>query len=87
MKADKHKVEKTNAMRWLDAKHINYDVIIRDKSITENDLNFPNSSSPYESYDQVFKTLVNQANTGEYLVFMIPITMELDLKNVPKLPV
>ena len=32
-------------------------------------------------YQQVFKTLVTQANTGEHIVYMIPVDEELDLKK------
>ncbi len=34
--------------------------------------------------DAVFKTLVTQANTKEYIVYMIPVACELDLKKCAK---
>ena len=34
-----------------------------------------------EDPEKVFKTLVTQANTKEYLVFMLPVDHELDLKK------
>lgn len=34
--------------------------------------------------EKVYKTLVTQANTKEYLVYMIPVEKELDLKKCAK---
>ena len=38
-----------------------------------------------EDPEKVFKTLVTQANTKEYLVFMLPVDHELDLKKAAAL--
>ena len=79
MKADKRKVEKTNAMRLLDAAHLEYDVHIYedDKAYSGVEVAHMLGQDP----DRVFKTLVTQAKSGQYYVFMIPVALELDLKK------
>ncbi len=79
MKADKHKVEKTNAMRLLDAAHIAYGVHIYedDKAYSGVDVARMLGQNP----DRVFKTLVTQGKSQQYYVFMIPVAFELDLKK------
>jgi len=73
------KENKTNAMRVLDAAHIDYDYRA-----------FPceHALSGIEVADllglereRVFKTLVTQGKSGEHYVFMIPVAEELDLKK------
>lgn len=73
------KENKTNAMRVLDAAHIDYDYRV-----------FPceHALSGIEvagllglERERVFKTLVTQGRSGEHYVFMIPVAEELDLKK------
>lgn len=78
------KVEKTNAMRLLDASNIPYEVKeyphgkeALDGVSVANLLNM--------NVEQVFKTLVTISNTKQYYVFMVPVQEELDLKKAAKL--
>ena len=75
-------MEKTNVMRILDQKKINY------KSYSYVD---PDAISGMEVAEvlgqdpnQVFKTLVTVSNTNNYFVFVIPVNKELDLKKAAK---
>ena len=68
---------KTNAMRLLDAKKVHnvaheYDAEITDGSSVADTLGEPR--------ERVFKTLVTESGKGEYLVFVVPVCRELDLK-------
>lgn len=77
------KIQKTNAMRLLDNNHIHYQVFT-----------YPHTNEAVDGVmvakllnqdvNQVFKTLVTIANTKEYLVFMVPVACELDLKKGAK---
>ena len=77
------KISKTNAMRILDTNQITYQV-----------KEYPHGKDAVEGKEvarlinqdpeAVFKTLVTQANTKEYLVFVIPVAYELDLKKAAK---
>ncbi|WP_407066617.1 Cys-tRNA(Pro) deacylase [Floccifex sp.] len=74
---------KTNAMRILDQNNISY---------TTHE--YPHGKEAvdgvqvadllHEPYEMVYKTLVTQANTKEFFVFMIPVDKELDLKKCAK---
>ncbi len=74
---------KTNAMRILDAKKIEYtahqytgdDGAIDGISVA-NKIGMP--------VEKVFKTLVTQAPSKQYYVFVIPVAAELDLKAAAK---
>lgn len=78
------KVEKTNAMRLLDASNIPYEV-----------KEYPHGKEALDgvsvarllnmNVEQVFKTLVTISNTNQYYVFMVPVQEELDLKKAAKL--
>lgn len=74
------KINKTNAMRELDKHNIEYEVLTYDhgKDAVAGDVV---ASMLDEDPEKVFKTLVTQANTKEYLVFMLPVDHELDLKK------
>jgi Cys-tRNA(Pro)/Cys-tRNA(Cys) deacylase len=71
---------KTNAMRILDTKKINYNVLTYDSqdgkidgiSVAHNIVKDPR---------MVYKTLVTQGNSGNIYVFVIPVESELDLKK------
>jgi len=73
---------KTNAMRILDSAKIEYEHFSYDAGefidgiTTAEKLGLP--------YDEVYKTLVTKANTGEYFVYVIPIAAELDMKKAAK---
>ena len=76
-------MNKTNAMRLLDAAHINYD--ITEYEYDEKDLSGLHAADNLGlSYYEVFKTLVCIGNDKEHYVFCIPVDMELDLKKAAK---
>lgn len=74
------KIQKTNAMRELDTNNISYEVF-----------EYPHGKDAVdgievarllnEDSEVVFKTLVTKSNTNEYIVYMIPVCKELDLKK------
>lgn len=74
------RAEKTNAMRLLDKEKITYRVHV-----------YPHGKEAVdglqvawlldEDADCVFKTLITQANTKEYLVYMVPVCAQLDMKK------
>lgn len=79
MAHSKDKIIKTNALREVEAAHIPHEFIT-----------FPCESALSgtqvaellnENPDQVFKTLVTQAKSGQHYVFMVPVAFELDLKK------
>ena len=71
-------------MRELDKHKIEYEVLTYDhgKDAVAGDVV---ASMLDEDPEKVFKTLVTQANTKEYLVFMLPVDHELDLKKAAAL--
>ncbi|MDO4466029.1 MAG: Cys-tRNA(Pro) deacylase [Bacillota bacterium] len=78
------KLEKTNAMRLLDAAHLQYEV----KEYPHNNEALDGVSVARlleQDPEQVFKTLVTVSNKKEYFVFMVPVKEELDLKKAAKL--
>ena len=80
--AKKQAVEKTNAMRKLDAMKIPFQEYTYegDGTLTGVDV----AAMLGQNADQVFKTLVTVGRTGEHYVFMIPVADELDLKMAAK---
>ena len=68
---------KTNAMRLLDAKKIHYVPHEYDAEITDGCMVADSLGEPRE---RVFKTLVTRSGKEEYLVFVVPVCRELDLK-------
>ena len=78
------KIQKTNAMRFLDQHKVEYlahtyehkDGDPVDGVHVANVLNQP--------VEKVYKTLVTISNTKEYLVYMLPVEKELDLKKCAK---
>lgn len=74
-------MDKTNAMRILEQKKIPYKPYTYESSILDGVSVARNIGRPEE---QVFKTLVTTANTGEYFVFVIPVGESLDLKKAAK---
>ena len=77
------KINKTNAMRALD-----------NAGIPDTVHAYPHGKEAVDGAevarllgqdpDAVFKTLITQSNTGEYLVFMLPVNAVLDLKKAAR---
>lgn len=75
------KQKKTNAMRMLDATNIEYRTIEYNTDATDG---MAVAEKVGKDPDTVFKTLVATDCHKEYLVFVIPVTTELDLKAAAK---
>ena len=75
-------MEKTNVMRVLDSKKIKYTSheYELDATMTGEEI----AGILGENPDKVFKTLVTQAKSGQYYVFVVPVNAELDLKKAAK---
>ena len=73
------KAGKTNAMRLLDQADIPYEVLEYDTSDGQLDA-CSMARKIGRSPDQVFKTLVTTSGAGEFYVFVVPGSGELDLK-------
>lgn len=76
----KEKAVKTNAMRILDSKKVNYEVI----SYESKDGKIDGISVAHKigiDKANVFKTLVAQGSSKELYVFVIPVAEELNLKE------
>lgn len=71
-------MEKTNVMRILSQKNVEFTPHEYDASITEGE---KIAELLNESPESVFKTLVTFANTGDHYVFVIPVCCTLDLKK------
>lgn len=71
---------KTNVMRILDQKKINYIVHTYRNAISGIEV----ADTLHKSYDKVFKTLVTVSNTNINYVFVVPVNKELDLKKAAK---
>ena len=71
--------DKTNVMRVLDSKKIPYESYAyeADSTLTGEEI----AHLLNEDVSRVFKTLVTQAKSGGYYVFVIPVAEELDLKK------
>ena len=78
----KAKLEKTNAMRKLDAMKIKYN----EHTYTDTDAisGVEVAAVLGQEPDKVFKTLVTQGKSKNYYVFMLPVAEELDLKKAAK---
>lgn len=74
-----NKQDKTNAMRILDQKKVQYTVHDYSQSgmISGEDVAAVLGEKP----EQVFKTLVTVGKTGQHYVFLVPVCKELDLKK------
>ena len=76
----KQKEEKTNAMRILETAGIAFDTL--SYPVDENDLSGVHIAKELNlPPEQVFKTLVAKGSKNGYLVFVIPVAEELDLKK------
>jgi len=75
------KAEKTNAARLLDGLGIAYE--LRPYEVDLDDLSAPSVARKIGlPAEQVFKTLLTQANTGEHLFAVVPGDAELDPKKL-----
>ncbi|WP_249030061.1 Cys-tRNA(Pro) deacylase [Tannockella kyphosi] len=73
-------MNKTNAMRLLDAAKISYTT--REYVVAEDNYFGVQVAKNFKmSADQVFKTLVTKGDKNGYNIFCIPINCELDLKK------
>ena len=76
----KEKIVKTNAMRILDLKKINYEMITYESKDGKIDgISVAHKIGIDEA--NVFKTLVSQGTSKELYVFVIPVAEELSLKK------
>lgn len=73
----KENLTKTNVMRTLDQKHIEYKTYHYTDVISGMDV----ANTLNENPNQVFKTLVTVSNNKEHYVFLVPVSSELDLKK------
>lgn len=73
------KVTKTNVMRILTQHKISYDIHQYLGSDVHNGVDVATKMGI--APQQMFKTLVTQAKSGEHYVFMVPVEAELDLKK------
>lgn len=80
--AKKQTVEKTNAMRKLDAMKLAFQEYTYESDGTQTGVEI--AAMLGQNAEQVFKTLVTVGRTGEHYVFMIPVADELDLKKAAK---
>ncbi len=78
------KVKKTNAMRILDQNKITYESFEYEHQKNDPVDGCSVAKKLNEDEASVFKTLVLQANTKEYFVFMLPVHLELNLKKCAK---
>lgn len=79
MAKQKDKVQKTNALREIEAAGIEHRFITFEceEALSGVDV----AATLGEDPDRVFKTLVTQAKSGQHYVFMVPVACELDLKK------
>ena len=80
--AKKEILEKTNAMRKLDAMKISFREYTYEGDGTQTGVEIAEMLG--QNADQVFKTLVTAGRTGQHYVFMIPVACELDLKKAAR---
>ena len=76
------KEEKTNVMRLLDAKKIPYISHSYEADPTRSGEEIANLLG--EDPEKVFKTLVTRGKSGKYIVFVVPVREELDLKKAAR---
>lgn len=73
------KEEKTNVMRVLDSKKVNYKKHNYQSTGAVSGIEVAEALG--ENPDRVFKTLVTVSKSKNYYVFMVPVEKELDLKK------
>lgn len=77
------KVSKTNAIRILDARKVQYELATYEIKDGKTD-GISVAEKIGKDPKQVFKTLVTQGNSKNIYVFVIPVMLELDLKEAAK---
>ncbi len=77
------KIKKTNAMRLLEKKKIEFEVMTYDNKDGKID-GISVASKIGRNPESVYKTLVTEGASGEHYVFVIPVTEELDLKKAAR---
>ena len=77
--AKKAKEHKTNALREIEAAHIEHNAITFECEGAPSGVEVAEMLG--QDPDRVFKTLVTQAKSGNHYVFMVPVACELDLKK------
>ena len=75
------KDDKTNVMRLAERAKVDFKDYAYDNSILNGE---EVAQALAQDSGRVFKTLVTQAKSGKYYVFMIPVKEELDLKKAAK---
>ena len=75
-------MQKTNAMRQLDAKKIKYEIHEYDEEVAISGVEVANYL--HEDVNKLFKTLVTVGKSKKNYVFMLPGDEELDLKKAAK---
>lgn len=79
----KDKVQKTNAVRILDRKKAEYELI--EYATDDGQLDGVSvAEKTGQAEETVYKTLVATAGAGKFFVFVIPVAEELDLKKAAK---
>ena len=73
----KQNLNKTNVMRILDQKKIDYKIYHYEDVISGMDV----ANTLGENPSQVFKTLVTVGHSKEHYVFLVPVNKELNLKK------
>ncbi|MBO7521981.1 MAG: hypothetical protein J6T16_07050, partial [Opitutales bacterium] len=74
--------QKTNAMRLLDSKKLEYKVYDYTQFAATNGMEVARVLG--QDPERVFKTLVSAGKSGRNYVFMLPVCAELDLKKAAK---
>ena len=74
-------MDKTNAMRLLDAKKIKYESFTYSPDVTDGE---EVAKMLGEDARTVFKTLVTVSDKNEHFVFCVPVCASLDLKKAAK---
>ena len=73
---------KTNAMRFLDTKKIDYEVQAYQCDEFIDGVHVAEKLG--QPLDETFKTIVAQGKSGSYYCFLLPVAEELDLKKAAK---
>ena len=75
-------MEKTNVMRILEQKKINYKAHSYDTTVAISGMEVATILG--QKPEQVFKTLVTVSSSKKYYVFVVPVNKELNLKKAAK---
>ena len=75
-------MEKTNVMRILEQKKVNYKAHSYDTTVAISGMEVATILG--QNPEQVFKTLVTVSSSKKYYVFVVPVNKELNLKKAAK---